>query len=326
MTPCRPAGPPTWCSTRTPARSWRPYGSLSGTIRNCAGGPTPWGSWLTCEETTQINGTTRHGYVFDVPASGVSDAEPLRGLGRFSHEAVAIDPATGIVYLTEDTGSSGFYRFVPTTPGDLTAGVLEMMAIDGQPSVQLSATGDSWSDVRWVPIAQPDPGPGEPSTASQGFAQGGTAVSRGEGAWYADGVIYFVSTSGGPVGQGQVFAYTPAAESLEVLFASPSADVLNAPDNVCVSPRGGLVLCEDGSGLEYLHGLTLNGEIFKFAQNNVVIPAGGVAGKTVNPGSYTGSEWCGATFEPKNGNWLFANLQSPGITFAITGPWRKGGL
>jgi uncharacterized repeat protein (TIGR03803 family) len=302
------------------------YGSLSGTIRNCAGGPTPWGSWLTCEETTQVNGQTRHGYVFDVPADGVSDAVPLKGLGRFSHEAVAIDPATGIVYLTEDTGSSGFYRFVPTTPGDLRSGVLEMMAIDGQPSVQQSATGETWSELRWVPIAQPDPGPGEPSTAAQGFAQGGTAVARGEGAWYGNGLVYFTSTSGGPVGEGQVFAYDPAADELTVLFASPSADVLNAPDNVCVSPRGGLLLCEDGGGLEFLHGLTPDGQIFRFAQNDVVIPAGGVPGKSVTPGSYTGSEWCGATFEPKNGNWLFANLQSPGITFAITGPWRKGAL
>lgn len=251
---------------------------------------------------------------------------PLKGLGRFSHEAVAIDPATGIVYLTEDTGNSGFYPFVPTTPGDLRSGVLEMMAIDGQPSVQLSGTGEAWSALRWVPITQPDPGPDEPSTAAQGFLQGGTAVSRGEGVWYGNGLVYFISTSGGPAGQGQVFAYDPAANELTVLVASPSADVLNAPDNVCVSPRGGLLLCEDGGGLEYLHGLTPDGQIFRFAQNNVVIPAGGAPGKSVKPGSYTGSGWCGATFEPKNGNWLFVNVQSPGITFAITGPWSKGAL
>ena len=106
------------------------------------------------------------------------------------------------------------------------------------------------------------------------------------------------------------------------MFASPSAAVLNAPDNVCVSPRGGLVLCEDGSGLEFLHGLSPDGEIFPFAQNNVVLPDSFAATKGYS-GDFTGSEWAGATFEPKNGNWLFANIQSPGITFAITGPWNR---
>jgi secreted PhoX family phosphatase len=87
------------------------------------------------------------------------------------------------------------------------------------------------------------------------------------------------------------------------------------------------VLCEDGSGIEYLHGLTTDGQIFRFAQNSVVIPAGGMPGRSaIAPGDYRGSEWCGATFEPKNGNWLFVNIQTPGITFAITGPWRRGSL
>ena len=122
-----------------------------------------------------------------------------------------------------------------------------------------------------------------------------------------------------------MFALDPAAGTFTCVFASPSAAVLNAPDNVCVSPRGGLVLCEDGSGLEFLHGLSPDGEIFPFAQNNVVLPASFAATKGYS-GDFTGSEWAGATFEPKNGNWLFANLQSPGITFAITGPWRQGAL
>ncbi len=140
-------------------------------------------------------------------------------------------------------------------------------------------------------------------------------------------MIYVISTNGGPVRQGQVFAYDPASATFTCVFASPSADVLNAPDNVTVSPRGGIVLCEDGSGLEFMHGLTAEGEIFPFAQNNVVLPPEEMAarGYTGN-NDFTGSEWCGATFEPKVGNWLFANIQSPGITLAITGPWRKGAL
>jgi secreted PhoX family phosphatase len=123
-----------------------------------------------------------------------------------------------------------------------------------------------------------------------------------------------------------VFEYDPATETMTVLFASPDGSVLNNPDNICVSPRGGIVLCEDGDSGEYLHGLTQDGVIFPFALNQVVIPQGGVPGKSVPPGNYSGSEWCGSVFDTRNGNWLFANAQSPGITFAITGPWRTGSL
>jgi secreted PhoX family phosphatase len=305
--------------------------SLSGTIRNCAGGPTPWDSWLTCEETTQINnaGTAnevRHGYVFDVPSDRVSDAVPLKGLGRFSHEAVAVDPATGIVYLTEDATPSGFYRFVPNKKGDLTSGTLQMAAIAGVPVTYTADTGTTWQITEWVTIDNPDPGVGETSTVRQGLTKGGSSFTRGEGVWHADRHIYFVSTSGGPVGQGQIFDYDCKADTLTVLFASPSGDVLNAPDNICVSPRGGLVLCEDGGGAEFMHGLTLDGQIFPFALNNVDL-RGGTAGKHVAASDHRGSEWCGATFEMHgDGRWLFANVQSPGITFAITGPWADGGL
>lgn len=305
----------------------RDFASLSGTIRNCAGGPTPWGSWLTCEETTLISPDgTRHGYVFDVPADGKSDAVALKAMGRFSHEAVAVDPATGIVYLTEDSGSSALYRFTPTTPGDLTAGKLEAMVLEGTADTKPWTTGMQANVAKWVTVDNPDWAPPALSPYLQVAPKGAARISRGEGAWYGNGVIYVVSTNGGPAGQGQVFSLDPAAGVFTALFVSPEASVLNAPDNITVSPRGGLVLCEDGSDKEYLHGLTTSGEIFPFAENAVVIPAGGVAGKSAAPGDYTGAEWCGAVFEPKNGNWLFANIQSPGITFAITGPWKQGGL
>ena len=147
------------------------YPSLSGTIRNCCGGPTPWGSWLTCEETTQVNapGTAdevRHGFVYDVPADGTSDAVPLTQLGRYSHEALCVDPASGIVYLTEDATPSGFYRFVPRRRGDLTEGRLQMMAIDGVPTYTprrparrgRSATG-STSTSPTPALARPRPSP-----------------------------------------------------------------------------------------------------------------------------------------------------------------------
>lgn len=304
--------------------------SLSGTIRNCAGGPAPWGSWLTCEETTVINPDSgvRHGYIFDVPYTGKGDPTPLTGMGRFSHEAVAVDPATGWVYETEDANPSGFYRFRPDVAGVLAdGGVLEMLVVnDGPYDTRADATGTVYTGTSWVTVDNPDWAPGEQNTVQQGIAKGGAVFARLEGAWYGNGKIYIVSTSGGPAGQGQVFEYDPASGAMRVLFASPAANVLNNPDNITVSPRGGIVLCEDGSGVEYLHGLTTDGEIFQFAANNVVIPDGGIPGKSVAPGSYTGSEWCGATFELKNGNWLFVNIQSPGITFAITGPWRQGSL
>jgi secreted PhoX family phosphatase len=253
----------------------RDFISLNGTIVNCAGGPTPWKSWLTCEETTE--GPTRggwgkpHGYVFDVPvqANNPVDAIPFPAMGRFSHEAVAVDPTTWIVYETEDNSSnSGFYRYIPKRRGRLAEGKLEMLAIDGAPNYD-TRTGQVLGKklpVTWVPIPDPDPAAAEANQSAvflQGFAAGGARFARLEGCWYGQGSIFIVSTNGGNAGVGQVWEYQPRGrdkDTLSLIFESPSAAVLDGPDNITVSPHGGLVLCEDGAGDQFLQGITPEGE------------------------------------------------------------------
>lgn len=303
----------------------RSFVSLSGTSTNCAGGPTPWGSWITCEETTAgpLTGFDEpHGFCFEVQAAadGPVTPVPLTAMGRFVHEAVAVDPVTGIVYLTEDRNAAGLYRFIPDTPGNLAAGgQLQMLAIANQTGydTRTGQTRLSVLPVSWVDIADPNP-PNAESTASavnaQGLALGAATFGRLEGAWFGNGRLYVNATSGGDAGLGQVWEYQPASTggSLRLLYESPSIDVLLQPDNLCVSPRGrGLVICEDGTGVRHLRGLTTDGRIFEFARNAV-------------PG-FEDREFAGATFSP-DGQTLFVNIQAPGLTFAIWGDWARGAL
>jgi uncharacterized protein len=313
--------------------SMRP--SLSGTFRNCAGGRTPWGSWLTCEETVvgpgPLNPTTKqHGYIFEVPASGMSEAEPLTAMGCFVHEATATDPATGIVYLTEDRARAGLYRFTPNTPARLAdGGTLQMLAIDGRPRFDTSrgqGEGDSYG-VHWVDIPQPDRPhvDAEKGDANgvrmQGVARGGASFSRLEGATFGDGRLFVTATDGGDARSGQVWELDPKNARLRLVFESRGAQTLNMPDNLCLSPRGGLAICEDGTATPSMHGLMRDGRIFRFARNAIRLAGerNGIAG------DFTTRELAGVTYSP-DGKWLFFNIQSPGITFAVTGPWADGGL
>jgi uncharacterized protein len=347
----------------------RDFISLNGTTVNCAGGISYRRRyWLTGEETVAgpdaaapaARFAKRHGYLFQTPVRrGPNELEvavPIAAAGRFSHEAAAVDQRTGIVYETEDPGSgvgAGFYRYTPEDPDDLTAGgVLEMLAIAGQPNVDLrqGRTRGERLPVRWVRIDEPDPElarVSDPrSTFNQGWAKGGAKFNRLEGCWEDDSTIFFVSTSGGTIkngdinsdgyreGFGQVWAYRPCAGggTLTLVYEPPSGSEMDSPDNVTVTPRGGLILCEDDASSRYvdthplapdiedvnrLIGLTQEGEAFEFAVN--VLNGSELAGACVSPSGRT-------LFFNIFGHSTFTGEPIEGMTCAVTGPWRRGPL
>lgn len=299
--------------------------SLAGTIRNCAGGKTPWDSWITCEETEiraggSVGYTQDHGWNFEVDAfddSNNSNPVPLKAMGRFAHEAVAVDPATGVVYQTEDaSGPFGLlYRFVPNERlggyGSLRAGgALAALRVDGvEDLATVTQPGTVLTGISWVPV--PDPLATTTSTRRQFAATGVvTRAQKLEGAWWGGDSLFFASSyqrgTTGPVNDGQVWKYTPGAETLElVLHISPDS-VFDSPDNICVSPYGGgVMIAEDGGGEQYLVGTTVDNEPFAFARN-----------------ALNNDELAGVVFTD-DGTTLFASLYTPGITLAITGPWTR---
>lgn len=303
----------------------RQFRSLGGTIRNCSGGTTPWGSWLTCEEAPTGPGQRygegverNHGWVFEVPASapGLVDPVPLTAMGRFNHEAAVVDPASGIVYMTEDRDDGVLYRFLPNSPGRLIAGGrLQAMVLDGLADTrnwdrQTMAVGQDWQ-VRWVDIEGVE-APVD-NLREQAAAKGAALIARGEGLHMGvdrgRSEVFICSTSGGAKQLGQIFRLSPGAagsgDGFALFFESESTEQFNYGDNLAVAPNGHLIVCEDQYTDvvdNHLRGITPDGRPYELGRLRLQ------------------TELAGGCFSP-DGKWLFVNAYAPTATLAITGPW-----
>ena len=295
----------------------RQYRSLAGTIRNCAGGTTPWGSWLSCEEnTSKADGRINqdHGWIFEVPANAERQVEPvpLKAMGRFNHEAAVIDPETGLAYLTEDRADSLLYRFIPTHPGELhRGGTLQALVLEGVQDTRnwdaVSVQTGQTMAGRWITMDNVESP--EDDLRQRGAEMGAAIFARGEGIWMGEGEFYFTCTSGGAAKEGQIFRMYPTihgADRLELFYESTDREVFSYGDNLTIAPDGHLIVCEDqysDTVSNHLRGVTPQGEAYAFGALRIQ------------------TEPAGACFSP-DGRTLFVNAFSPTRTLAISGPWK----
>lgn len=264
------------------------YRILSGTRQNCAGGKTPWNTWLSCEEVDR-------GYVYETDPWGVKAAVRRDAMGRFKHEAAAADPVRRVVYLTEDVSDGCFYRFRPTTWGDLSSGTLEVL---------VAGSGTS-GPVSWARV--PDP---SGATATRNQVSGAKRFNGGEGCHYANDTCWFTTK-----GDNRVWQYDAAAQTIELAYDDSLVTGGSAPltgvDNVTGSASGDLFVAEDGGNLE----------ICVITPDDVVAPFLRVDGQS-------GSEITGPAFSPDGTRLYFSSQRgtsgssSGGITYEVKGPFR----
>jgi len=262
---------------------------LTGTQRNCAGGPSPWG-WLTCEEYSE-------GGVWVCPLGTTSALtgtarQRLDAYGSFKHEAVCVDPDRLIAYLTEDDGPSSIFRMVPTNKKRPFEGQLQALAGVG-PGIKDTGKlrpGERF-EIKWVNV--------DPKNARKSAQEKGAAVFyRGEGMWFFDGDVYFTATA-----YNQLFKLSPRDQSGTVELIT---DDLISPDNVTVAPWGEVIVAEDQVGHSRLRVVNSKGQVSTLARNAVSIA----------------QEFAGVCFSP-DGKTLFCNLQKSGHTVAIRGPFQR---
>lgn len=288
------------------------YPILTRTNTNCAGGKTPWGTWLSCEEEPA-------GQVWECDPFGVEQALPRPALGWFQHEAAVVDPATSQVYMTEDRSDGRFYRFTPdpSTRIDLPvehpfpSPLLELGTLE---VARLEADGS----VTWLEVPVPNP-PADNTTSNEVMptraqVPGSTAFQRGEGAWFAAGVVYFTTTT-----DHRIWAYDTATSDtatgrLEVIYdgiATPAA-ALKRPDNITVAGSGDLYVCEDADDLQIVL-LSSDGEVAPFLQ--------------VSGSVHAGSELAGVAFNPAGDRLYFSSQRAFGLgaTYEVAGPFRTAG-
>lgn len=268
------------------------YSILEGTSQNCAGGSTPWGTWLSCEE---FDG----GIVWECDPLGKEEAIPRAALGVFAHEAVTVDTQNNILYLTEDKRDGCFYRFIPgsmTSDGhpDLSSGVLEVAMVD-----------DKTSLVSWLPI--PDPAALSRPTRHQ--VASSKTFKGGEGIVSYHGVVSFATK-----GDNRIWSYDTTTKQITVLYDASThpTPILTGVDNIALTQNGELVVGEDGGDLQ----------IVKITKTNELIPLVQLVG-------HESSEVTGPAFSPDGRRLYFSSQRgstgnvNAGITFEVTGPFTE---